>query len=126
MSNRTETSMALLDIATTTLHGLNNERGPNQWEDVKDDRGAYGDTHDYEIVRAGSITVINPVCDAALHWCYYHLPEDCPRWGAVGFAIETNYVGAILEAMAEDGLLSEEEYVYNMNAEDRDRRQWED
>lgn len=125
MSNRNETSMAMLDIATTMLHGLNNTRGPSMWETIKDDRGAYGDSYDFEIIRAGSVTVINPTCDAALHWCYHHLPEDCPRWGAVGFAVETNYVGDVIEGMIRDGLLSEEEYIYNMNAEDRDRHQGE-
>ena len=92
--------------------------GPNNWPAARDKKGR---DFDYWVTDQGTISILYPVCEAALQWCYKHLPEDCPRWGAVGFAIETNYIGDILERMREDGLLSEDEYVENMNAEERDR-----
>lgn len=116
-----ELTMTLLDIATTTLHGLNNSRGPNLWNEVKDDSSAYGKNYDFEILRHGSNTVINPVCNAALQWLYFHLPQDCPRWGANGFKLDASEAGPVIERMLEDGLISEDEYVFNMNAEQRDQ-----
>lgn len=124
MSN-SSTTMALLDIATTYLHGLNNTRGPNMWLEVKDDPNAYGRDWDYEIIRMGQHTVINPVCNAALQYCYYKLPQDCPRYGAVGFKLSMLEAQLVMRDMAANGLKSEDEYIYAMNAEDRDRHQGE-
>ena len=112
-----ELKRTLLDIATTTLHGLNDTVGPNKWDEVKDKDDAHGRCYDYEVYDHDSIVVIYPTCEAALQWCYKHLPEECPRWGAQGFAIERRYVGDILEGMKRDGLMSEDEYVDAMNHE---------
>lgn len=96
---------------------LNNRPGPNNWYNVlaKD----FDFSFDYIIERHGSITILDPTSKAALEWLYAHLPEDCPRWGKLGFAIETNFVADILHGMARDGLMSEEEYVYNMDVEEQ-------
>ncbi len=98
---------------------LNNSAGPHNWYNVlaKD----FDFSFDYIIERHGSITIIDPTSRAALEWLYCHLPEDCPRWGKLGFAIESKFVADILEGMARDGLMSEEDYTFNMNAEERDR-----
>ena len=93
--------------------------GPNQWDSVTNDD--FGFSFDYIIERHGSVTILDPTSRAALQWFYRHLPEDCPRWGKLGFAVESNYVNDVLEGLARDGLLSEEDYVYAMNAEERDR-----
>jgi hypothetical protein len=112
-----------LDAMKLAAH-LKREQGPNNWYNLlaKD----FDFSFDYIIERHGSITIIDPTSRAALEWLYAHLPEDCPRWGKLGFAVESNFVGDILEGMARDGLLSEEEYVYAMNAEERDRMAGED
>jgi hypothetical protein len=89
--------------------------GPNDWDGVTQDD--FGFSFDYIIEGHGSITIIDPTSRAALQWLYAHLPEDCPRWGKLGFAIETNYVSDVLEGMARDGLKSEAEYVEAMNNE---------
>ncbi len=93
--------------------------GVNSWDAIT--KADFGFSFDYIIERHGSITVLDPTSKAAMEWLYKHLPADCPRWGKLGFAIESNYVGEILERMADDGLMSEEEYVFAMNAEERDR-----
>ena len=98
--------------------------GPNRWDEMTQDD--FAKDFDFVLSRQGSITVIDPKSEAALQWCYRFLPEDCPRWGARGFAIETNYLGPILHGMARDNLISDEEYEFRMNAEERDRMAGED
>lgn len=93
--------------------------GINNWNKITD--ADFGFSFDYIIERHGSITVIDPTSRAALEWLYKHLPADAPRWGKLGYAVETNRVGEILEAMAKDKLLSEDDYVFSMNCEERDR-----
>lgn len=97
---------------------LNNAVGPNDWDGITE--ADYALSFDFTAEDHGSIVVLDPKSRACLQWFYKHLPQDCPRWG-VGFAIEQNYVGAILEAMASDGLMSEDDYVEAMNSEERDR-----
>ena len=118
--SRNRTFSPELDKQDAIRHAafLNNRQGPNNWYDIlaKD----FDFSFDYIIERHGSITILDPTSRAALEWLYCHLPEDCPRWGRLGFAVKTNYVGDVLEGMARDGLMSEEEYVFAMNAEERD------
>ena len=92
--------------------------GPNQWDSITPDD--FGFKFDYIVEGHGSLTVIDPTSRAALQWLYAHLPEDCPRWGKLGFCVESNYVADILDGMARDGLLSEQGYVDAMSAEERD------
>jgi hypothetical protein len=98
--------------------------GPNRWDEMTQED--FAKDFDYVINRQGSITVLDPKSEAALQWFYRHLPEDCPRWAAKGFVIEHRFVDDILEGMARDGLVSDEEFEYSMNAEDRDRHAGED
>ena len=98
--------------------------GANNWDNIT--AADYGNCFDYIILRRGGNTVIDPTSEAALQWLYRHLPEDCPRYGGQGFVIESEFVHDVLESMAVNGLLSEDDYVYAMNAEDRDRHQGED
>lgn len=98
------------------------QAGPNSWDEITPDD--YGKEYDYIIERHGNRTVIDPVSKAAVQWCYRFLPEDAPRWGA-GFVLDTARVSPILDRMACAELVSDEEYTFNMNAEERDRRAWE-
>ena len=93
--------------------------GINNWDTITP--ADFGFSFDFIIERHGSVTVLDPTSKAALEWFYKHLPADCPRWGKLGFVVESNYVNDVLEGMARDGLLSEEDYVFAMNAEERDR-----
>lgn len=99
---------------------LNNEPGPNKWDEMTPADFAPKAKYDYIVEGHGSITVIDPVGVAALQWLYAHLPEDCPRWGKFGFAIETNFVGDVLEGMGRDGLMSSAEFDEAMAANERD------
>ena len=101
--------------SVTRIHGdllisrhLNNEVGPNSWDDVGP--GDFGPQHDFDTENHGSIIVLDCYSNAALQWCYRYLPQDCPRWGAQGFAIEANYVADILVAMEVEGLMSREAF----------------
>lgn len=100
---------ALLSIASSQ------RPGPNEWDDITKDDFSF--SFDYIIERHVDITVLDPTSRAALQWMYRHLPEDCPRWGKLGFCIENEHVGQILEHMAADGLMSESQYVEAMNEE---------
>jgi hypothetical protein len=91
--------------------------GPNEWSVKQDERGEH---FDYELYDQGDETVIYPVCHAALHWLYRHLPEDCPRWQAQGFKVETKYVKQITDGMYRDGLLSEDDFVTAMSVREQE------
>lgn len=106
----------LTQILSSTLEAsLRGERGPSTWEEIGP--ADFGTQFDFDIEDHGSIVVIDAYSNAALQWLYYHLPEDCPRWGAKGFAIEANYVADILLAMEIDGLMSRAAYERAMEEE---------
>ena len=106
----------LTQILSSTLEAsLRGERGPSTWEEIGP--ADFGTLFDFDIEDHGSIVVIDAYSNAALQWLYYHLPEDCPRWGAKGFAIEANYVADILLAMEIDGLMSRAAYERAMEEE---------
>lgn len=102
----------------------NSTIGPNHWADVTP--GDFGKDFDYKVIRLGAKTVVDPVSTAALQWLYAHIPEGVERYGALGHIVETKRVDEVLTAMAAANLISEEEYIYGMNAEDRDRHAGED
>ena len=106
----------LTQILSSALEAsLRGERGPSTWEEIGP--ADFGTQFDFDIEDHGSIVVIDAYSNAALQWLYYHLPEDCPRWGAKGFAIEANYVADILLAMEIDGLMSRAAYERAMEEE---------
>ena len=117
----------LKDIATPigrdVLDILKGPPGPNRWDEITEDD--YGRLFDYRIIRRGGTTVIDPCSEACLQYLYRFLPENCPRWGSLGHVVETKYLDEVLHHMAENKLVSEDEYIYSMNAEDRDRHQGE-
>ena len=112
---------ALINIAAPEFPKC--KAGPNRWSEITPDD--YGNLFDYRIIRRGGNSIIDPASEAARQWCFRFLPADCPRWGSEGFVIETKYVAEVLEAMARDKLLSEDDYTYSQAAEDRDRHQGE-
>ena len=101
---------ALIDIAQPL------KAGPNSWDKVKDDQSVKD--FDFWVKDHHIGTIIYPIDERALQWLYRHLPEDCPRWGALGFVVETNYLTPILQGMSHDGLISEDEYVKNMQEQE--------
>ncbi len=105
-----------------TLDTVNTPRerpGPNRWDLVTS--ADFGAEYDYIIEGHGNITVLDPTSEAALQWMYRHLPEHCPRWGARGFAIESNRAHEVIEGLKRDGLVSSAEYDEAMANEERDR-----
>lgn len=92
---------------------LDNTIGPNNWDDIGPED--FGPEHDFDIEDHGSIVIVDCYSNAALQWCYKHLPQDCPRWGATGFAIEARYVGAIIEGMRRDALMTRQDFEEVMN-----------
>ncbi len=93
--------------------------GPNTWDNVQPED--FGKDFDYITTGHGTIVVIDPVSPAAVQWLYRHLPEDCPRWGALGFVVESRYVLDVMAGMKRDGLTSQLEYDEAMANEERDR-----
>ena len=95
---------------------LQGKPGPNRWDEITE--ADLGENYDFEVLDHGDIIVIHPESEAALQWCYRHLPADCPRWGARGFAIEQKYSGAVIAGMERDGLVSEDDYDLAMAEHD--------
>lgn len=78
------------------------------WAEIKP--SDFGPEWDYELENHITRWIITPVSTAALEWCYAHLPEHLPRWGAKGFVIEAKHLNSIVKSMTRDGLMSAEEY----------------
>jgi len=115
---------AVSGYGPTEPHSLRFPRcypGPNNWDGMSD--ADFGPEHDYTVEVQGRLTVITPASKAALHFLYRHLPEDCPRWGKLGFCVETKYADDVMTRMGREGLLSLEEYDIAMAFEERDRGQ---
>jgi len=60
---------------------------------------------DFTVDNHGSILVLTPDSDQALHWCHEHLNEDAMRWGKVGYVIEPRYIADVVAGMERDGLV---------------------
>ena len=86
--------------------------GPNDWDNITHED--FGPEHDFELYDQSSIWIFYPVSNAALQWLYRHLPEDCPRWGAKGFAIEARYIEDVVAGARKAGLMSEEDFEWAM------------
>lgn len=74
----------------------------NDWDEIGPDD--FDPDGDYEVTGHGSIQIVTPLSNAGRQWLYKHLPADCPRWGADGFAIEARYLDGVLGGMERDGL----------------------
>jgi hypothetical protein len=98
------------------------KRGPSKWLEIHDDSTKYGKDFDFRIMDGD---VFMPVCEAAKQWAYYVLPEGLDRYsdldGNHGWRIP-NGLPVLLDAAERDGLLSEEQYVENMNENDNAMR----
>ncbi len=88
--------------------GLQNSPGPSLWE--PNNRADFGPQWDYELENHITKWVITPVSEAGLQWCYAHLPEHTPRYGARGFIVEAEYINQIVRHMTRDKLMSDREY----------------
>lgn len=52
----------------------------------------------------GSIVIMFANSDAGREWVADHIPEDAPRWGRHGVAIEPRYAEDIVRGAQDDGL----------------------
>ena len=68
-------------------------QGPNGWANMTS--CDFGPRWDFELEDHITKWVFTPVSNAALQWCYAHLPEDCPRYGARGFLIEAEHIKGV-------------------------------
>jgi hypothetical protein len=78
----------------------------------------FGPEHDVEVEDHGTIFIFTPISEAALQWCYRHLPKDAPRWGLNGYVVEHRFIDDIVEGARRDKLLTKEDYD-NMMAEEQ-------
>ena len=114
----------------TTLHRpvaekFSNIPGPHRWHEMT---GAdFGPEHDFETENHKTLVIFEPISEAALQWCYAHLPEDCPRFGTRGFLIEAEHIKGVVGGARRDGLMTPEDYERAMQ-EDHNQsvRQGED
>lgn len=96
---------------------LDSTQGPNNWDSITS--SDFGPQHDFTLEDYVSIFIFTPVSEAALQWCYAHLPEDCPRWGSRGFAIEHRYIEDIVRGARRDGLMSVTDYEQAMEEQNQ-------
>lgn len=89
--------------------------GPNKWSEITETD--FGPEHDFEVDNHGTIFIFTPVSEAGKQWCYNHLPEDCPRWGILGFVVEHRYIADIVAGARRDGLMALEDYERSINEE---------
>lgn len=83
-------------------------RGPHRWPQITP--ANFSAAWDYELENHITRWILTPVSEAALQWCYYHLPQDLPRYGAHGFVIDRDDIEGIVAAMDRDRLMSPKEY----------------
>ena len=117
-------SDTLRDIARTPL-SLEQPADPNTWDLAKDDITQFGPEHDFTVEDHGSIFIFTPISKAAIQWCYAKLPEDCPRWGTLGFVVEHNYIADVVAGAQRDNLMSRQDYEDAMEEEHNLARQWQ-
>ena len=93
------------------------KRGPSEWLETRKDKSNFGSDFDYRVLDKD---VFMPCCKAAQEWVYYSFPEGlnyyCDLDGFVGVHVEGG-LDYVLLAAANAGLISEEEYVANMENE---------
>jgi hypothetical protein len=96
--------------------------GPHRWHEMTP--ADFGPEHDFDTEYHGPHWVLDPRSEAALQWCYAHLPQDCPRFGGCAFIIESAYMEPIIVAARRDGLLTRKDYRDRMNNEQILQAQW--
>ena len=77
-------------------------QGPHRWHEMTE--ADFGSECDFELEDQITKWVFTPVSEAALQWCYAHLPEDMPRYGAQGFLIEAEHIKSVVGGALRDGL----------------------
>ena len=87
-------------------------QGPHRWNEIT--LSDFGPEHDFELEDHLTTVIFDPISDAALQWCYAHLPEDCPRFGTRGFIIESEHIKGVVGGACRDGLMSVLDYVTAM------------
>ena len=85
----------------TTLEDISSGLETKSWMRLNDP------IHDYRLERRGDMTIIHADSEAALKWCYEHLPEELDRHDARGFGVETKFIEIITTSMDRDKLMSD-------------------
>ena len=97
----------LADITMPRFDIFHAKQGPHRWSEItKED---FGEDGDFELYDWGNEFIFYPISNAALQWCYYHLPEDCPRGLGSGFRIEAENIKEVVANAERDGLREYEE-----------------
>ena len=112
------------DIGRGLYSGPPALQGPHKWANVTS--ADFGPKWDFELEDHITKWVFTPVSNAALQWCYAHLPEDCPRYGARGFLIEAEHIKGVTGGARRDELMSPEDYERAMEEHQQSLRQGED
>lgn len=99
-------------------------QGPHRWHEMtsKD----FGPRHDFELENHGNLVVFDPISEAALQWCYAHLPEDCPRYSTRAFLIEAEHIKGVIQGARRDKLMTESDFVRAMEEAHQIAMQGED
>lgn len=98
-------------------------QGPHRWHEMT---GAdFASRWDFELEDHKTLVIFEPLSEAALQWCYAHLPVDCPRFGARGFLIEAIHIKGVVGGARRDNLMSEADYIQAMEEMQQLNTQWE-
>lgn len=92
-------------------------QGPHRWHEMKG--SDFGPEHDFELEGHGSLVIFDPISEAALQWCYAHLPEDCPRFSTRAFLIESEHIKGVVGGARRDGLMLPVDYQEAMEENDQ-------
>ena len=98
-------------------------QGPHRWHEMKG--GDFGPEHDFELEDHGTLVIFDPISEAALQWCYAHLPEDCPRFSTSAFLIEQEHIKGVVGGARRDRLMSRQDYIDAMEENHNLMTQWE-
>ena len=95
-----------------TLTPERSSQGPHRWHEMTGTD--FGPTWDFELENHIDLVIFEPISEAALQWCYAHLPKDCPRFGARGFLIETEHIKGVVGGARRDNLMTEDDFIRGM------------
>lgn len=87
-------------------------QGPHRWHEMISTD--FGPTWDFETENHIDLIIFEPISEAALQWCYAHLPVDCPRFGARGFLIEAEHIKGVVGGARRDDLMSQDDFLLAM------------